>query len=272
MTHIARYAVDLHGWPDALALRVVALSDFHICTPYMNPARLRGICQEVAELAPDLILLLGDFAPGPKFSWAIAPERWAAELSALSAPLGVHAVLGNHDYDGYVRTDLARGPIAAEQALAAVGIPVYINRATRITQAGGSFWLAGLGDQFAFARGVRGYGRGLGVDDLEATLAQIDSDEPVLLMAHEPDLFPDTPDRAVLTLSGHTHAGQVRLFGRTPVVPSRHGSRYAHGHFIDGRKQLIVSAGLGYSGLPLRLGTRPEVVLIELGGRGDDRA
>ena len=266
MTHVAHYAPRLHGWPDDLALRVVALSDFHACAPYMDAIRLRNIGREVAHLAPDLIVLLGDYASGPRLSWPLAPEHWAAELGALRAPLGVHAVLGNHDYDGYVREDLKRGPVAAERALEAAGIPVYTNRAVRLAHAGQGFWLAGLGDQFAFAQGVRGLGRGLGVDDLDATLAQVDTDEPIILMAHEPDLFPDTPDRVALTLSGHTHAGQIRLFGRTPVVPSRHGSRYAHGHYTEGRKQLIVSAGLGYSGVPLRIGTRPEIVLIELGG------
>lgn len=266
VTHVARYAPRLHGWPDTLPLRVVALSDFHACAPYMDAIRLRAICHEVADLAPDLIVLLGDYASGPRLSWPLAPERWAQELGALRAPLGVHAVLGNHDYDGYVRADLAHGPVAAQRALEAVGIPVHTNRAVRLTHRDHGFWLAGLGDQYAFAQGVRGFGRGLGVDDLDATLAQVDTDEPVILMAHEPDLFPETPDRVALTLSGHTHAGQVRLFGRTPVVPSRHGSRYAHGHFIEGRKQLIVSAGLGYSGLPIRFGTWPEIVLVDLGG------
>jgi predicted MPP superfamily phosphohydrolase len=267
VTSVARYAPELPGWPEAMALRIVALSDFHACSPFMDGLRLRGICHEVMALAPDLILLLGDYAPGPRFSRPLAPEMWAAELGRLSAPLGVHAILGNHDYDDdHAGTDPTHGPTAAERALSHVGIPVYINQAVRIAHGGNGFWLAGLGDQYAFVRGPHDFRRGLGADDLEATLAQVDTDEPILLMAHEPDLFPDTPDRVALTLSGHTHGGQVRLFGRTPVVPSRHGSRYVHGHFIEGQRQLIVSAGLGYSGLPLRIGTRPELVLIELGG------
>ncbi len=264
MTLVTRYAPDLPGWSEAMALRIVALSDFHACAPFMDATRLRGICAEAMAQAPDIILLLGDYAPGPRFSRPLAPESWAAELGRLSAPLGVHAILGNHDYDDHTRADLT--PTTAERVLGDVGIPVYINRAVRIAHGGGAFWLAGLGDQYAFVRGSHDFGRGLGADDLEATLAQVSSDEPIVLMAHEPDLFPDTPDRVALTLSGHTHGGQVRLFGRTPVVPSRHGSRYVHGHFTEGQKQLIVSAGLGYSGLPLRIGTRPELVLIELGG------
>lgn len=268
MTHVARYNPRLANWPVGLSLRIVVLTDFHACAPWMTAARLRAICTEAHALQPDIVLLLGDYAAGPRFSRELAPSEWAAALATLAAPLGVHAVLGNHDYDGYERHDLADGRVtAAEAALQVVSIPVYTNQARRIATPGGAFWLAGLGDQFAFTRKRSGdYSRGQGLDDLDATLAQIHGDEPVIMMAHEPDLFPDTPDRVALTLSGHTHAGQVRLFGQTPVVPSRHGSRYVHGHFVDGERHLIVSAGLGYSGWPIRLGTRPEIVLVELGG------
>ena len=266
MTLVTRYNPRLQDWPDALELRMVVLSDIHSCSPWMTAARLHAICAEANALRPDIVLLLGDYAAGPRFSRELHAHDWAGALSSLAAPLGVHAILGNHDYDGYERHDLAGHETASEAALRAAGIAVYINRAVRIAHGGDGFWLAGLGDQFAFARRPHGYAKGLGVDDMEATLAQVDTDEPIVLMAHEPDLFPDTPERVALTLSGHTHGGQVRLFGRTPVVPSRHGSRYVHGHFTDGLKQLIVSAGLGYSGLPLRIGTRPELVLIELGG------
>ena len=265
MTHVTRYAPYLPSWPDAMPLRIMVLTDFHACAPWMMPARLRAICAEANGLAPDIVLLLGDYASGPRFSRELASDEWATALATLAAPLGVHAILGNHDYDGYDRADVARGPVAAERALVDAGIPVYINRAIRIVSAGGAFWLAGLGDQFAFRPQRSKYDLGQGVDDLAATLAQIDTDEPVILMAHEPDLFPDTPERVALTLSGHTHGGQVRLLGRTPVVPSRHGSRYVYGHHVTGSRHLIVSAGLGYSGWPVRFGTRPEMVLIELG-------
>lgn len=266
MTHIARYAPQLSGWPKGPALRIAALSDFHACRPFTDEAVLGRICSEVAALSPDLVLLLGDYASGPRFSRDLTTDEWARALSALSAPLGVHAVLGNHDYDGMSREAVLGRPTPAQVALEAVGIPVYVNRAQRLEHGGQGFWLAGLGDQFAFnVRGSKDYGRNRGIDDLDATLAQVTTDEPVILMAHEPDLFPETPDRVGLTLSGHTHAGQIRLFGRTPVVPSRHGSRYVHGHFADGARHLIVSAGLGYSGWPIRFGTRTEIVLVELG-------
>ena len=262
---VTRYKPALPHWPATLPLRIVALSDFHACWPYMDARRIEAICDQANALAPDIILLLGDYRPGPRFSRELASETWAGALARLVAPLGVHAILGNHDYDHH---DTKAQPPAAERALLAAGIPVYVNRAVRIDTGQGSFWLAGLGDQFAYKpRQVRDYPKGYGVDDLTGTIAQVTTDEPIILMAHEPDLFPETPARVALTLSGHTHAGQVKLFGRTPVVPSRHGSRYVYGHIIEDDRHLIVSAGLGYSGLPIRYGTRPEIVQIDLGGR-----
>ena len=265
---VTRYAPELQAWPRGLSLRVVALSDFHSCRPFMDGTAIRAICSKANALRPDIVLLLGDYSCGPRFSQALAPDEWASALATLSAPLGVHAVLGNHDYDGYTRADVSLGPVAAEQALRAVGVPVHINSAVRIAHAGSGFWLAGLGSQRAFhLRGQSYDDPGLGLENLAATFAQVTSDEPILLLAHEPDIFPDVPARVALTLSGHTHGGQIKLFGRTPVVPSKFRSRYVYGHIVEDGRHLLVSAGLGYSGLPIRFATKPEIVLLELGGR-----
>ena len=264
--HITHYAPKLPHWPDDMPLRIAVLTDVHASVPWTGAAQLAGFCRQANATAPDIILLLGDYASGPRLSRDLMPAHWAEQLSALSAPLGVHAILGNHDYDGYSRADIARAPTAAETALVAAGIPVYVNRAVRIEHGGRGFWLAGLGDQYAFApRRAPRFERIHGLDDLAGTLAQVSTDEPVLLLAHEPDVFPDVPDRVALTLSGHTHGGQVRLFGKTPVVPSRYGSRYAYGHIVEENRHLIVSSGLGFSGWPIRFGTKSEIVVIDLG-------
>lgn len=97
-------------------------------------------------------------------------------------------------------------------------------------------------------------------------MAQITDDEaPVIMMAHEPDVFARMPDRVTLTLSGHTHGGQVRFLGWAPIVPSRYGNRYAYGHIREAGRDLVVSGGIGTSQLPIRFGIPPEIVLIELG-------
>ena len=124
-------------------------------------------------------------------------------------------------------------------------------------------WLAGLEDQLALLRGKQGI---IGLDDLDGTLAQIPDDgAPVVMMAHEPDIFPQVPNRVSLTLSGHTHGGQVRLFGWSPIVPSRFGNRYAYGHVHEEGKDLVVSGGIGCSIMPVRLGVTPEITVIEIG-------
>ena len=97
-------------------------------------------------------------------------------------------------------------------------------------------------------------------------LAQVGTDDPVLLLAHEPDIFPRVPSRVALTLSGHTHGGQIRLPLIWPAfVPSKYGARFAYGHVVEDDRHLIVSGGLGTSIVPARLGVPPEIVHIVLG-------
>jgi predicted MPP superfamily phosphohydrolase len=110
-------------------------------------------------------------------------------------------------------------------------------------------------------------GRPYGTDDLPGTLAKITDDAPLILMAHEPDIAVKVPERVSLMLSGHTHGGQVRLFGYSPVVPSRYGNRFAYGHIRE-QCDVIVSGGLGCSILPLRIGVPPEIVVVTLRGGG----
>jgi predicted MPP superfamily phosphohydrolase len=213
-------------------------------------------------------VLLGDFAASHRFKTrSVAPEVWAEALGGLKAPLGVHAILGNHDWwDDRAAQRARKGPVLGRRMLERAGIPVYENDATRLVKDGRRFWLAGLGDQLAFIRGrrKRGTRRFEGVDDLDGTLAKVTDPSPVILLAHEPDIFPRVPDRVSLTLSGHTHGGQVRVLGFSPMVPSRYGNRYAYGHVVEDNRHLVVSGGLGCSVLPVRLGVPPEIVMVDV--------
>ncbi len=93
--------------------------------------------------------------------------------------------------------------------------------------------------------------------------------DPVILMVHEPDIFVRVPKRATLTLAGHTHGGQVLLpFVGRPIVPSAYGQRFAYGHIVEGGRNMIVSSGLGLTGLPIRFGVPPEIALITVGAPG----
>jgi predicted MPP superfamily phosphohydrolase len=234
----------------------------------MSLDRIGWICSAANALNGDVILLLGDYVSGMNLlTEHIPPADWSQSLSVLKAPLGVHAVLGNHDH--YEDLFLQRNPFTenvAAAALRAVGISTYINEAVRLEKDGQSFWLAGLGDQMAPRPGKDlKQMRMRGIDDLPGTLAQIDDGSPVLLMAHEPDIFPQVSERVSLTLSGHTHGGQINILGWQPAAASQGSRRYPAGHYREGERDLIVSRGLGCSILPVRVGSRPEIVVIELG-------
>jgi predicted MPP superfamily phosphohydrolase len=268
LTHVKRYSLTPPHWPAGLRLRIIALADIHACRPWMTPERIASLVTRANALEPDLIVLLGDYVAGSRLvsDWVDA-SQWASALSGLKAPLGVWSILGNHDWwEDRSAQQAGAGPTISRKALERVGIPVLENDVVRLEKDGHGFWLAGLADQLALRPG-QAWGRTdfKGLDDLDGTLAKVSDRSPVILLAHEPDIFPKVPSRISLTLSGHTHGGQVRLFGYSPVVPSRFGNRFAYGHVVEHDRNLIVSGGLGFSIVPVRFGMRPEILSIELG-------
>jgi predicted MPP superfamily phosphohydrolase len=265
---VARYEISPPQWPAGFQLKIAVIADLHACDPWMSLEHIEAIVERTNALDADIIVMLGDYVAGHRHvTRYIAAGEWAAVLAGLKAPLGVHAILGNHDWwsDKAVQQQ-GQGPTIARRALETAGIPVYENDAVRLTKAGRLFWLAGLGDQLAYlpARRFRPVKR-IGVDDLAATLAKVTDDAPVVLLAHEPDVAMRVPARVALQLSGHTHGGQIRLFGWSPMVPSRYGNLLAYGH-MRMKCDVIVSGGLGCSIMPFRLGVPPEIVLVTLGG------
>jgi uncharacterized protein len=263
---IARYDLRMGRWPRDLDLTIAALADIHACAPWMTAKRIRSIVAQTNELGADVIVLLGDYVASHRYvTGHVRASDWSSALSELKAPLGVHAILGNHDWwdDKSVQRTGHGSPIS-QRALEDVGIPVYDNGVARLTKGKESFWLAGLGDQLAYLPLHRlRPNRRIGVDNLAGTLARVTDDAPVILLAHEPDIVVHVPERVALMLSGHTHGGQIRLFGWSPVTPSRYGNKYAYGHVRE-KCDLIVSGGLGCSMVPVRFGVPPEIVLVRV--------
>ncbi|MEM8698993.1 MAG: metallophosphoesterase, partial [Pseudomonadota bacterium] len=180
------------------------------------------------------------------------------------APLGTHAILGNHDWwSDQAAQAREGGPTVWHGALAQAGIPLLENSAIRLSHGQSQFWLAGIGDPIAFLPKKTRRGR-RGVDDQQAMLAQITDDAPAILLLHEPDFWPGWRDRFAFSLAGHTHGGQIRLFGWSPIVPSAYGNRFAWGPVEEQGHSLVVSGGLGCSILPVRLGIPPEITLVDL--------
>lgn len=260
---VTRYRVTPRDWPAGFALRIAVITDLHACEPWMPPARIRKIAELANALSPDLVALLGDFSAGTHLvSGAVQPEQWAEALSVLRAPLGVHAVLGNHDWwHGPLPGDRGDDGEAARRALKQMGARLYENDALRLVKDGQPFWLLGLADQMAeYYDGRRGW---RGHDDLPATLRLVSDDAPAILLAHEPFIFRNTPKRVSLTLSGHTHGGQVNLPILGPIVAqARFRMAHVYGHLVEDDRHLVISGGLGESILPMRFMRPPEIVEV----------
>jgi predicted MPP superfamily phosphohydrolase len=236
--------LEIPGW--RTNLRMAVLSDLHIGSRRVGIGQLRKIVKRTNSENPELVVLLGDFViGGPRGQRDpdafVEPERIAEELKNLHAPLGVFAVLGNHDwwFDGD----------RVGRALTGAGITVLENRAARIGSGTQSFWLGGIADLWTRD------------PDIVGTLRQTD-DNPVLLITHNPDIFPEVPARVSLTIAGHTHGGQVNLpfFGR-PVAARL---AYAEGHFVEEGRHLFVTTGIGTSIVGVRFGVPPEIVILTL--------
>jgi predicted MPP superfamily phosphohydrolase len=253
---VTRYALTPPRWPAGQKLTITVIADLHAGGPHITLPQVARIVDTSNALQSDLIVLLGDFKAWYKFNIKpIDDPLWAAELGRLRAPLGVWSILGNHDW--WHDLHGVRG------ALAGVRIPVLENDAVLLGRPGQKFWLAGLGDQLAHWIGP---GRFRGVDDLPGTLERVQTNDPVVLLVHEPDIFTKVPERVALTLAGHTHGGQIRVpFIWPQFVPSRYGARFAYGHIIENDRHLIVSGGLGTSIIPARLGVPPEILQVTLG-------
>src|ERR1700688_80837 len=253
---ITDYRTVPPAWPDTYRLSITVVADLHAGGPNMGIERVRQVVDAANALGSDLTVVLGDYFATHRFITEHVPHAaWAAELGRLKARLGVYAILGNHDWWYDIK--------GVRAALAAVHMRVLENDAVLLGDRGRRFWLAGLGDQIAHWLGPNKF---RGEDDLPGTLKRITTDDPVILLAHEPDIFTHVPPRVALTLAGHTHGGQIVLpFSPALWTPSEYGARFAYGHIVEQDRHMIVSGGLGCSKVPLRLGVPPEIVRVRLG-------
>ena len=228
---------------------VALLTDTHMSGPDNSPARMARIVAQINALRPDLILLGGDYIGDDKGGATYDARASIAPLAGLRAPLGVVAVLGNHDS----RSALNRVALSSRDwavAFSRIGITLLQDGVVRL----GPLVIGGLKDI---------YTRKPDLPDTMTTMARMGGAR--LILSHGPDVFPALPNTPSLTLVGHTHCGQVALpFAGIVYVPSKYGTRYGCGLYRDGAKTMIVAAGIGTSGLPFRLLAPPDIWLITI--------
>ena len=228
-------------------LRIAFLSDLHAGS-FMNEDELCAIFEAVNEHAPDLVCLGGDLINTRECE--ILYYRRA--LQCIDPPLGVFAVPGNHDY--FWGKDIGLW----EEFLSEYGVQVLNNRGVRIERDGATLWVAGVDDLTE------------GTPDLATALFGVGANEPIVLLAHHPDFFFEAAAVDVdLTLSGHTHGGQVAFKGWAPLNHSRFD--YLAGMFTVERSTLYVGRGVGVTLLPVRFGARAEIPIVTLRSVAADR-
>jgi hypothetical protein len=242
---VRRASLTVPEWPAGSApVRVALLTDVHVAGPDMPPSRVARIVQQVNALKPDIVLLGGDFVSDKTFATRTYPaSKGLAPLARLKARFGTFAVLGNHDH--------WRDVAEVRAALHASNVRVLDNEAVTV----GPLRLGGVDDDFTNHA------------DMKATVAAIRSGPGTrVLLSHSPDVAALAPADVGLVLAGHTHCGQIQL----PVIgdvdyQSRYGRRYSCGMLPLGHgRRIIISAGVGTSILPLRLGAVPDLWLVTL--------
>jgi predicted MPP superfamily phosphohydrolase len=243
---VRRTTVFLPGLaPDTPPMTLALVSDVHVAGPNMSPERLARIVGQVNALHPDAVLLAGDYVSDPSPGVTPYPDKVAvAPFGKLRAPLGIYAVIGNHERLKHHST--------VDDELTELGITVLVNEARKV----GPLAIGGLDDP------VGGHAR------LVPTLAAMHQrGGGLVLLSHGPDPFADLPPNTGLMLAGHTHCGQIAFFGWAPFTNSRYGERFACGIVRERGNTLVVTAGIGTSFIPVRFGAVPDVWLIQVRAR-----
>lgn len=224
-------------------MKVAMIADPHVGTINSKLDKLQQVVEMVNKEKPDLIALLGDFDTNTIEKANIDRKKMAKILSQLSAPCGVVAVLGNHDF---------KNDKIIIKILKKADIKILRDSKVKLKYNDTRFYVAGLQDYWHYKLKI------------DKALKSIPDDASIILLSHNPDVFPQVPPEVSLTLAGHTHGGVIILpFLGSLFSPSDYYQRYLKGYIVENNKHLYVSSG--YAGAPpIRLNNPPEVVILTL--------
>lgn len=251
--------VGLKYLPDAFdGIKVGQITDIH-AGPLVPRELIREGVDIIMGNQPDLIVLSGDFVSGAtKFLWTSYGgfkqrhyNYCMEELSRLKAPLGIYAVLGNHDF--WSGQEVA---LKIAQGLKGIGAQVLRNEAIMIERKGQSLYIIGVDDYWENSY------------SLLKAINNVPQDACRILLSHNPDVnenIEGSRERIDLIISGHTHGGQIVIpFIGALYIPSPFGQKYLAGLVRDQERQTYISRGLGLFFVPIRINCPPEVNLLTL--------
>jgi len=242
--YIPHWNKDLDGF------KIGVISDLHIGMPNVDINKIEQVVNMVNAEQPDIIVLLGDFDAKAIYNSGIPEDEISASLKKLKAPDGIYAIPGNHDYEPEE---------IINRIIKNANIPMLENDSKTIRHKNKKIRIVGFKDWWHF----KSYPPDV--------IGKISPNIPVLVLAHNPDLFPEMPDGISLMLSGHNHGGEVSFptIG-SPFVPSEYGQKYQKGYIVENNKHLFVTSGIGtLSGF--RLMNPPEVVILTINQQTEDK-
>ncbi|MEM6727340.1 MAG: metallophosphoesterase [Pseudomonadota bacterium] len=258
---VQRWEVKSPAWQGP-PLKIAILSDIHAGWPYVSLARLRKIVARANAEEADLAVNLGDYGSAHPLSNRYAKADVIDAIKDFHGKLGTYYILGNHDWWQDKPALKARRVPEAGRAIADAGLTLLDNDAVMLEHGVYSFAVVGLGDQRPHAHNPKYPG----FDDLDEALASVPKDIPAILLAHEPDIFPDVPPQVILTLSGHTHGGQVRFGSWAPFIQFSRYEQFVYGIYETEQSTLVISGGIGCANVPARFGIPPEITVVTLRG------
>jgi predicted MPP superfamily phosphohydrolase len=228
---------------------IAQLSDFH-CGPYTGASEILASVAAVNSLAPDIVVLTGDFITA-SYEKSVTDRTYtdaaqcAQFLSGLHATHGVYGCYGNHD--------CAFNANYLDDVFSSYRMRLFRNANMVIERNGQRLWLASLDDALC------------GTPDFGIALKGIPAGDPIVLLAHEPDLADEAARYPIaVQLSGHSHGGQIRL----PLIGSLYlpplARKYPYGYYQVGNLHLYTNRGIGTIDLPYRFNAPPEVTLVTL--------
>lgn len=220
-------------------LKFVYAADFHVGKK--DTARLAKTVDLINAQHADMVLLGGDFVKGHKEKSTLPIELIAHELSHIKSDYPVYTVLGNHD--------MWVGGDKIQKVLEKNGIKVLRNTNDFVTVNNKKIYIAGVEDITT------------GFPDLAKAFSG--TEQPVILLSHQPDILPKIESDVNIILAGHTHGGQVVFPLIGPIlIPSAYGKKFLSGYVEDDDKKMIITKGLGTSILPVRFNCKPEINVV----------
>ncbi len=243
---IQHVTLTIPGWPVLpRPIRIAFLADLHLGSHTNDIARLQAMLDDVVVFNPDIGCLGGDYTNNMLFGRGrIPPEVTFSIISQLKPSIGWFSVLGDHDE--------LYGINRASSAFSNAGIRVLIDDRETVSLLGYEIDIIGLKPTSA---------------NPNKSMAALLLGRPSIVLAHDPAAFSCLPRGPYLMLSGHTHGGQIQLPWIGPLINMSEASlRWTHGIVIENDQHLYVTSGIGTSGIPVRIGIRPEVALISVNG------